>query len=151
MKIALSKTDDHLTLDADRVLTNDVTFDGEYNPHKIGLFVISNEYGYVCAVWAADEQDALDVAVDADLMQGFAVEGPIRFDDEEQVYVDEDGVTVTRLGNAGEPFYLDNCGCRRLPQNEMPEALLLAFAEARGEGAGDLDDVKAAALARVRE
>jgi hypothetical protein len=151
MKILLSKTDDHMTLAADRVLTNDVTFDGEFNPHNVGLFIISNEYGAVCAVWASSEQDALDEAVDADLMESFAVEGPISFDEKEQSDVDVDGVTVTRLGNAGEPFYLDNCGCHRIPQDDMPVALLIAFAEARGEGADNLDDVKAAGLARVRE
>jgi hypothetical protein len=84
-------------------------------------------------------------------MESFAVDGPISFDENEQSDVDEDGVAVTRLGNAGEPFYLDNCGCRRVPQDDMPVGLLLAFAEARGEGADTLDDVKAAGLARVRE
>jgi len=150
-KILLSKSDARMTLDAARILTNDVTFNGEYNPHKIGLFVISNEYGPVAAVWASNEEDALDEAVNADLMQGFACEGPIHFDEQEQTDVDEDGITVTRLGNAGEPFYLDNCACRPLAQSDMPVALLIAFAEARGEGANTLDDVKSAALATVRE
>jgi hypothetical protein len=151
MKIALSKTDNHLTLAAARVLANDVTFDGEFNPHKIGLFVISNEYGAVCAVWASNEQDALDEAVDNGLMDSFAVEGPISFDEKEQADEDEDGITVTRLGNAGEPFYLDNCAVSRVSQDDMPVGLMLAFAEARGEGADTLDDVKASGLARVRE
>jgi hypothetical protein len=152
MKILLSKTDDHMTLDAARILTNDVTFAGEFNPHNVGLFVVSNEYGAVCAVWASCEQDALDQAVDSDLMESFAaVEESIRFNEEEQTDEDKDGVSVTRLGNGGEPFYLDNCGCRRVPQDDMPVALLIAFAEARGEGADNLDDVKAAGLARVRE
>lgn len=128
-----------MTLNANRILTNDVIFDGEFNPHKIGLFVISNEYGFVCALWAGNEQDALDEAVDANLMDGFAID---------ETDVDENTVY---LGNAGEPFCLDNCGCRRVPQDDMPVALLLAFAEARGNGSDSLDDVKSAALATVRE
>ena len=138
-KILLSKSDARMTLDAARVLANDVTFAGEYNPHGIKLFVISNEYGYVAAVWASCEQDALDEAVDADLMQGFAID---------EADADED---TARLGNAGEPFDLTYCGMHHLAQSDMPEALLIAFAEARGEGASTLDDVKSAALATVRE
>jgi hypothetical protein len=139
MKIALSKSDARMTLPADCVLTNDVTFDGEYNPHGTKLFVISNEYGYVAAVWASCEQDALDEAVDADLLHCFAIE---------EADADED---TARLGNAGEPFDLTYCGMHALPQSDMPTALLMAFAEARGEGADSLDDVKAASLARARE
>lgn len=138
-KILLSKSDSRMTLDAARVLANDVTFTGEYNPHGIKLFVISNEYGYVAAVWASCEQDALDEAVDADLMGGFAID---------EADADED---TARLGNAGEPFDLTYCGMHHLPQSDMPEALLIAFGEARGEGANTLDDVKSAALATVRE
>lgn len=151
MKIALSKSNNHLTLAADRILANDVLFDGEFNPHKVGLYVVRNEYGTVCAVWAGNEQDALDEAVDNDLMASFAAEGEIRFDDEEQSYFDENDAHVTLLGNAGEPFVLDDCGIQRIPQSDMPEGLLLAFAEARGDGAKTLDDVPAARLAAVRE
>jgi len=139
VKIALSKSDARMTLPADRVLANDVTFDGEYNPHGTKLFVISNEYGYIAAVWASCEQDALDEAVDADLMRCFAIE---------ETDADED---TARLGNAGEPFDLTYCGMHALPQSDMPTVLLMAFAEARGEGANCLDDVKSAALATVRE
>lgn len=139
MKILLSKSDSRMTLDAARILTNDVTFTGEYNPHNVGLFVISNEYGYVAAVWARHAADALDTAVDADLMGGFAID---------EADANED---TARLGNAGEPFDLTYCGCHPLAQSDMPEALLIAFAEARGEGANTLDDIKSAALATVRE
>ena len=119
----LSQSDSRLTLDASRVLANDVFFDGEYNPHGVKLWVISNELGPVAAVWASCEQDALDVAVDADLMGAFSVDE-----------ADADEGTA-RLGNASEPFDLTYCGCRHLPQSEMPLPLLLAFAEARGAGA----------------
>lgn len=138
-KILLSKTDARMTLEASRILANEVTFDGEFYSHKNKLFVISNDFGPVAAVWATDKQDALDTAVDADLMGGFAIDE-----------ADADDYTA-RLGNAGEPFDLTYCDCRPLAQSDMPVALLIAFAEARGEGATCLDDVKSAALATVRE
>ena len=75
----------------------------------------------------------------ADLMGGFAID---------EADANED---TARLGNAGEPFDLTYCDCRPLAQSDMPVALLIAFAEARGEGANTLDDVKSAALATVRE
>lgn len=149
-KIALSKTDS-TTLDANRVLTNDVVLDGEYNPHNVALWLVLNEYGTLAAVWAGNEQDALDLAVDEGLLDSCAVEGPVSFDEKEQGYFDEGGATVTLLGNAGEPFYLDNVGMRRVPQSEMPVNLLIAFAEARGAGASTLEDVTSAYLACAQD
>ena len=137
-KILLSQTDDRLTLDASRVLANNVIFNGEYNPHNVGLWVISHEFGPVAAVWASSEQNALDEAVDEDLMSAFAID---------EADADED---TERLGNASEPFDLTYCGVRRLPQSDMPVGLLMALAEARGAGADTVDDVACAALARVR-
>lgn len=139
VKIALSKSDARMTLGADRILANDVTFDGEYNPHNVGLWIVFNEFGPVAGVWAQSEQDALDEAVDAGLMDGFAID---------EADADEE---TARLGNASEPFDLTSCHVARLPQSDMPTALLIAFGEARGEGANTLDDVKSAALATVRE
>lgn len=149
-KIALSKTDS-TTLDASRVLTNDVVLDGEYNPHNVSLWLVLNEYGALAAVWAGNEQDALDLAVDEGLLDSCSVEGPVSFDEKEQGYFDEDGAAVTLLGNAGEPFYLDNIGMRRVPQSDMPVNLLVAFAEARGAGASTLEDVTSAYLACIQK
>lgn len=137
-----------ITADAKRVLANDVVFQGEYNPHNVGLFLVWNRDTVIAAVWASCEGDALDEAVDAGLMDAVACDGEVRFNEEDQADEDLDGVSVTRLGNAGEPFYLDEVGCSRLPQSDMSLGLLLAFAEARGSGAADLDDVTAAGLAR---
>ena len=39
-----------IELEDERILTNDVTFQNEYNPHKVQLWVIGNEYGALCAV-----------------------------------------------------------------------------------------------------
>ena len=137
-----------ISADAKRVLANDVVFAGEYNPHNVGLFVIWNRDTAIAAVWASCEGDALDEAVDAGLMDAVACDGEVRFNEEEQGDEDLVGIAVTRLGNAGEPFYLDEVGCSRLQQADMSLGLLLAFAEARGAGAATLDDVTAAGLAR---
>ena len=126
-------------IDINRVLANNVIFDGEYNPHNVRLWLISNMHGYVAAVWSSCEQDALDEAVDADLMDSLAID---------EADADED---TARLGNAGEPFDLTYCGVCALPQNEMSVGILMAFAEARGAGVNTLDDVACAAMARSKE
>ena len=137
-----------ISADAKRVLANDVIFAGEFNPHNVGLFVIWNRDTPIAAVWASCEGDALDEAVDAGLLDAVACDGEVRFNEEDQADEDLVGVAVTRLGNAGEPFYLDEVGCSRLQQADMSLGLLLAFAEARGSGADTLDGVTAVGLAR---
>ena len=134
-----SPTNAAIKIDVNKVLANNVIFDGEYNPHNVRLWVISHEFGPVAAVWATCEQDALDEAVDADLMGAFAID---------EADADEE---TAHLGNAGEPFDLTYCGCRHLPQSEMSIGLLMAFAEARGAGVNTLDDVACAAMARSKE
>jgi len=134
-----SPTNAAIKIDVNKVLANDVIFDGEFNPHNVRLWVISNEFGHVAAVWARHKADALDTAVDADLMNSFAID---------EADADED---TTRLGNASEPFDLAYCGIRHLPQSEMSVGLLMAFAEARGAAVDTLDDVACAALARSKE
>lgn len=114
-------------LERERILCNNVVFPWEFNPHNCGLWVIGNEFGPVCAVWADCEQDVLDEAVDANLLDGFAVE-------EKDVETDENGdeIDVTRLGNASEPFDLTNAWMARVKLGELPKELLCLFAEARG-------------------
>jgi hypothetical protein len=116
-----------------RVLVNNVILKGDYNPHNVGLWLIHNEFGAVAMVWASNEGDALDEAVDADLMQGFAVEGEVVFDEAEQDYT-VDGTSVTLLGNAGEPFDLTYCGCRRVDMSSLPTEVVQAFRYAEAEG-----------------
>jgi len=78
------------------VLCNDITLPGDFNPHNTRLWVIGNEYGVLGAVWAGNEQDALDELVNANLGQALLI-------DENDA--DEDSAC---LGNAGEPACLDN-------------------------------------------
>ena len=115
-------------VDAKRVLTNDVTFQWESNPHNVRLWLIGNEYGVMGAVWADCEQDALDELVDADLGAGILID---------ESDADEE---CARLGNAGEPACLDNCRLEAVDLDKQTQRLLCAFAEARGAEADTLYD-----------
>ena len=87
-------------LEGENILLNDVNLpehiEHTFNPYNVKLWVIGNEYGALCAVWGSCEQDALDAAVDAGLLDSLM--------DEEQDYNNE---ALTPLGNAGELFDLD--------------------------------------------
>ena len=49
------------------ILCNDVILPGEYNPHHKRLWVIGDVYGVLRALWADNEQDALDELIDRDM------------------------------------------------------------------------------------
>jgi len=84
-----------------RVLLNDVVFpkhidpDSGFNPHGVKAYIIGNEYGALCLVWASYEGEALDNAVDGNMMNSMLAE--------EQDY---DNGDLTPLGNASELFDL---------------------------------------------
>ena len=88
-------------LEGDSILLNDVNLpehiEHTFNPYNVKLWVIGNEYGALCAVWGSSEQEALDEAVDAGLLDSLM--------DEEQDYDNED---LTPLGNASELFDLNS-------------------------------------------
>jgi len=75
--------------------------EGEFNPHNVHPWVL-HDHGFVVAVvFAGNLQDALDKAVDANKMDRFLIKEK-DFGD----YPDDQGVTT--LGNAGEPFDIEN-------------------------------------------
>jgi len=78
------------------ILLNDVTMPGDYNPHNVRLWVIGHEYGPICALWAANEQDALDEMLDQGYEQFLVADEDFDFDLDEQGH-------YAHLGNAGEP------------------------------------------------
>ena len=120
-----------IEIDADCVLANDVTFDGEHNPYNTRLWLIHNEYGYIAAVWGNCAQDVLDTAVDADLLDSCMIS--------EENLKDFSEDDISYLGNAGEPFDLQYIGMEEVKTMAMPVQTLLKFAEARGAGAKTLD------------
>ena len=77
-------------------LLNDVTMPGDYNPNNVRLWVIGHEYGPICAVWAANEQDALDEMLDQGYEQFLVADEDLDEDLDEQGF-------YAYLGNAGEP------------------------------------------------
>lgn len=118
-----------IELPDERILCNDVTLPHDrFNPHSVRLWVIGNEYGPLCAVWASHEQDAFDAACDAGLLAGLAIE---------EADADED---AARLGNASEPHDLTNAWLQTVRLSGPDDWELVArFAEARGEGAETLE------------
>lgn len=88
-------------LSDDKILLNNVLFpnsidiDAGYMPHDIRAWVIGNEYGTLCMVWASHEQEAFDEACDAGLIDCLMAEN--------QDYENEE---LAPCGNAGELFDL---------------------------------------------
>jgi len=90
-------------LSIDKIYANDVILprsidsDCGINPGNVRLWVIGHEFGAICAVWASNEQDALDTAVDLNALDCLMAD--------DQNYEDE---SLTALGNAGELFDLSH-------------------------------------------
>lgn len=123
-------------LEDSRILCNDVRLPHDTtNYHGVKLWVIGNEYGVLCAVWASHEQDALDEACDAGLLGGLAIEESDVDSDEED---GREGVAL--LGNAGEPHDLTYCWMQTVRLNGPEDWKLIArLAEARGANQNTLD------------
>lgn len=122
-------------LDPEKVLANDVTLPGDFNPHNTKLWLIGHEFGACCAVWADCEQDAFDIMVDEGLGAWCLIRPEVLDQADED---DHDG--WAHLGNAGEPADLSTAWI--LPVEFKPErdcAVMCRFAEARGACSPNLD------------
>ena len=111
-----------------KILCNNIKFPWEYNPHKIRLFVIGNEYGPLGALWASNEQKALDELVDQGLGNALLID-------------EKDAAEETpRLGNVSEPACLDYVWIAEVRLDAKEDLkLLVTFAEARGSLADTLE------------
>ncbi len=119
-----------------KILCNDITLPGDFNPHNTRLWCIGNEFGAVGAVWAHCEQDALDELVDKDMGQCFLVSA-----EDQKGATEEERNAWAHLGNAGEAADLEHAwiACVEfVPARDW--SLMLMFAECRGLSADDLDD-----------
>lgn len=96
---------------ADVVNPDDYIPNGGFNPHHVRPFLIHNEYGVLCVVYASHEQDALDEAVDANRLDSCLVSDADYKEAEDEGHADE----FARLGNDGEPFDLTYIGLIELP------------------------------------
>jgi len=115
------------------VLCNEVVLPWE-SRHRIDLYVIGNEYGPLCALWARHEQDALDEMVDSDLGNSFLVD-----EDSFKAMSEEERDGLAYLGNASEPADLEHCWIHTVNLEDLEPRLLCMFAECRGAGAKSLD------------
>lgn len=95
---------------------------GEYNPHHIRPWLIHNEYGPLCVVFASCEQDALDEAADSDKLDSCLI-AP---EDYEEHGVNSDEPECAFLGNASEPFDLTYIGIIELPNPKFSFCALLS-------------------------
>jgi hypothetical protein len=130
-----------IEVDTDRMLCNDVIFADEYNPNRVRPWVIGNQFGPLCLVWAGHEQDALDAACDAGMLDGLALEPDnVAERSRDECEGDHPGTGeccpyppsgVMLLGNASEPFDVDYAWLAEVALTPLQERY---FAEARGAG-----------------
>lgn len=123
-------------LDAEKILCNDVMLPADFdegsrfNPNNIRLWVIGHEFGAICAVWAGCEQDALDNAVDCNILDCLAVTDAD----------DQENENHARLGNASEPFDLSMAWMSCVEWDASRDIkLIVKFARAAESGADTLD------------
>ena len=124
---------DEYKVEDERALCNDICLPHD-SPHFADAYVIGNEYGPLCLVWAGIDniQEALDNACDGGMLDGIAVdEADIERDDSTG-----EEIGIMRLGNASEPFCSDYAWVDKVVLTHVQE---LRFAEARGAGYETLD------------
>ena len=118
-------------LDDEKILCNNVVLPFGFNPHSVRLWVIGNEFGALCAVWANCEQDAFDEGVNAGLLDSLLISA------EEQESADEetrDGYAY--LGNAGEACDLTNVWVQTVrlsPEKDCQLLCALSYASGAGQ------------------
>ena len=114
-----------------------------YNPHNVRMFLIGHMHGPVCAIFASHEQDALDSACDAGMMECMQVS-----EDDTKSYYEAcnengehpEGINYTTLGNAGELHDLDDCWIAEVElKADRDIQLIVALARASESGHDTLD------------
>jgi hypothetical protein len=96
---------------------------GEFNPHNVRPWFIHTEGFPLAIVFASCEQDALDIAADEGKLDRFQVteEDLADYGDEEE--------GLARLGNASEPFDIENVGMLELPHVPFSFAAMFTAAQ----------------------
>ncbi len=97
--------------DADIVEPDDYIPDGEYNPHGVRPWLLHDHGTALCVVFASNLQDAFDTAVDAGKLDHLMI-AESEYDD---YGVNSDEPTCDFLGNASEPFDIDDVRAVELP------------------------------------
>lgn len=125
----------------ENILANDVTFPWEGHPHHMTAWLfgipISNAIYGAYVVWASHEQDAMDELADSGLLDQYQVDE----DELKKMTQDEIDNDFVALGNASEPFDLQNGHIEKVKFATVPLELMCMWAEARGQGKKTLEDV----------
>lgn len=113
------------------VVTNDVTFPWEYNPHNVRPWLVVTSIGVLGLVWGSCEGDALDTLIDEDLGDSLILSE----EDVKEWCADGREDEICYAGNAGEPVDLTEVYiCEVILRPAKDIELIVALAEARGAG-----------------
>lgn len=131
-------TANEFNVEEHNIICNDVNLPSEimdgYNPYNNRMWLIGHMHGLVCAIFAPNEQEALDNACDEGKMESFLVDtnGVDEQDLEHENY--------TYLGNAGEAHDLDDCWIAEVDfKAERDIKLIVKLARAYEGGQASLD------------
>ena len=83
---------------------------GDYNPHNVGVYAISHEFGVFALAIGSHEQEALDNAVDDECMDCMIMDQEDFQEYEDNGWHD----SFILAGNASEPFWSEYLGISRL-------------------------------------
>ena len=121
-------------LEDSEILCNNVILPEEFNPHNVRLWVIGNEYGPMCALWADCEQGALDELIDQGRGDSFLVS-----EETQKEASEEEREGWAYLGNAGEPCDLSHAWLAPVEFEPSRDwKFLCKLAEARGQNSSTL-------------
>ena len=132
---------DFIELEANRVLCNDVVLPGERNPNHTRLWIasaaFSNSPTFLGAVWADDEESALDTLIDAGLGKA------LQIDDLDLEAMDEkEQDSLAYLGNESQACDLTNVGLTPVKFSAARDkGLLEMFKSARENGLANLGEL----------
>ena len=134
-KIKISGDPNPVDIHVDNIMTYNVVIpEHGSNYHKVNAVVIGNEYGALFMIWASNEQDAFDEAVDQGMMESFLVVNPTKEDMDNDEYA--------ALGNAGELHDISHCWVREiLPFRQQSWEWQVAMIRAESQGVGKLNEL----------
>lgn len=122
----------------ENIICNDVMlpaeFDeaGRYNPRGVRLWIIGHLHGYICCIFASNEQDALDESVDHNMLDCMLVDTADLVDYD----YENNPMGYTFLGNASEAFCLDDCWMAEV-EFQLPRDIHLITKLARASEGGE--------------
>lgn len=106
---------------------DDAIYPGDFNPHNVRPWFISDGLTALAIVFASSVDDAFDGAADANKLDAYQVpEDDVDSDDNGDEH-DADGRSIARLGNAGEPFQIGDLSIEEMPMPKRSFAAEFAW------------------------